>query len=209
MDNYLLFHSLSELFSISVAGCVFAITWSTRMHRPKDSSFFLVVGIGSLFVGGIDLVHTLAYKGMNVIQGYDSNLPTQLWIASRYLQSLSFMAASGLLFLQKFRGMVLSTRAPYILLAGYAVITALILFAIFARVFPVCFIEGSGLTPFKRISEYIICVILTAALFLLRQSRGYFDQEMLLTLMAAIVMSILSELAFALYTDVYGPFNSI
>jgi PAS domain S-box-containing protein len=209
MDNYLLFHSLSELFSISVAGCVFAITWSTRIHRPKEGSFFLVVGIGSLFVGGIDLVHTLAYKGMNVIQGYDSNLPTQLWIASRYIQSISFMAASGLLFLQKFRGMVLSTRAPYILLAGYAVITALILFAIFARVFPVCFIEGSGLTPFKRISEYIICVILTAALFLLRQSRGYFDQEMLLTLMAAIVMSILSELAFALYTDVYGPFNSI
>jgi hypothetical protein len=97
MDNYLMFHCLSELFSISVAGCVFAITWSTRMHRPKDSSFFLLIGIGSLFVGGIDLVHTLAYKGMNLIPGYDSDLPTQLWIAARYLQSLSFMAASGLL----------------------------------------------------------------------------------------------------------------
>jgi PAS domain S-box-containing protein len=209
MDDYLMFHCLSELFSISVAGCVFAITWSTRIHRPKDSSFFLLIGIGSLFVGGIDLVHTLAYKGMNLIPGYDSDLPTQLWIAARYLQSLSFMAASGLLVLQNSRAMDLSARAPYILLAGYAVITALLLFAIFARVFPVCFIEGSGLTPFKRISEYVICVILTGALVLLRQSRGYLDQEMLRTLMAAIVISILSELSFAIYTDVYGRFNMI
>ncbi len=131
---------------------------------------------------------------MNVIPGYDSNLPTQLWIAARYLQSLSFMAASVLLFLHKSRNTDLSARAPYRLLAAYSVITALLLFAIFARVFPVCFIEGSGLTPFKRISEYVICAILTGAAVLLRQSRGYLDQEMQRTLMAAIVMSILSEL---------------
>jgi PAS domain S-box-containing protein len=209
MDSYLLFHSLSELFSISVAGCVFAITWSTRIHRPKDSNFFLLIGIASLFVGGIDMVHTLTYKGMNVITGYDSNLPTQLWIAARYLQSLSFMAASGLLFLQKSGGMDLSARAPYRLLASYAVITAMLLFAIFARVFPVCFVEGSGLTPFKHISEYVICAILTGATVLLWQSRRYLDQEMLRTLMAAIILSILSELAFTLYTDVYGLFYKL
>jgi PAS domain S-box-containing protein len=204
--NYLLFHSFSELFSISVAGCVFAVTWNTRTHRSRESSFFLLIGIASLFVGGMDLVHTLAYKGMNVIPGYDADLPTQLWIASRYLQSLSFLAASGLLFLNKSGGRVLSPGAPYWMLTGYAVITGLLLFAIFARIFPVCFIEGSGLTPFKRISEYVICIFLTGAAVLLRKSRGHLDQEMLGTLMAAIVFSILTELAFSLYTDVYGLF---
>jgi PAS domain S-box-containing protein len=209
MGSYLLFHILAEMFSISVAGCVFAITWSTRIHRSRESSFFLLIGIASLFVGGMDIVHVLTYKGMNVIPGYDSNLPTQLWIASRYLHSLSFLAASGLLFLHKSGNVDLSTRASYGLLVGYAVITALLLAAIFARVFPVCFIEGSGLTPFKRISEYVICVILAGSAVLLWQSRGYFDREMLKTLLGAIVMSILSGLAFSLYTDVYGLFNML
>ena len=209
MESYLLFHSLSELFSISVAWCVFAITWSTRTLRTKDNSFFLLIGIASVFVGGIDVMHTLTYKGMNVIPGYDSNLPTQLWIAARYLQALSFMAASGLLFLQKYRGMDLNAIAPYHLLVGYAVITALLLFAIFAQVFPACFVEGSGLTPFKCISEFVICVILTVAAVLLLQSRGHLNQEMQQILMASIVLSILSELAFVIYTDVYGPINAI
>jgi PAS domain S-box-containing protein len=209
MNSYLLFHSLAEMTSIAVAGCVFAITWNTRIYRPKGSSFFLLIGIASLFAGGIDLVHAMAYKGMNVFHGFDSNLPTQLWIASRYLQSLSILAASGLLFLQISKDMDLSASAQYCLLAGYAVITALLLFAIFARIFPDCFIEGSGLTPFKRISEYVICLILTAAAVLLRQSRGYIDREMLRSLMAAIVLSILTELAFTLYTDVYGLFNML
>jgi PAS domain S-box-containing protein len=209
LNSYLLFHSFAEMISIAVAGCVFAITWNTRIYRPRGSSFFLLIGIASLFVGGLDLVHTLAYKGMNVFRDFDSNLPTQLWIASRYLQSLSILAASGLLFLQISRDMELSASAQYCLLAGYAAITALLLFAIFARLFPDCFIEGSGLTPFKRISEYIICLILTAAAVLMRQSRGYMDREMLRSIMAAIALSILTELAFTLYTDVYGFFNML
>ena len=209
MNSYLLFHSLAEMFSIAVAESVFAITWSTRIHRFKDGNFFLLLGIASLFVGGIDLVHTLAYKGIQAFPGYDSNLPTQLWVAARYLQSLSFLAAAGLLFLRKSGDTGLNARTPYYLLAGYAVITALLLFAIFARIFPVCFIEGSGLTPFKRISGYCICVILASAAVLLRQSHGYLDREMQRSLMTALVMAILSELAFTLYTDVYGIANML
>ncbi|HSO67403.1 MAG TPA: PAS domain S-box protein, partial [Desulfatirhabdiaceae bacterium] len=104
---------------------------------------------------------------------------------------------------------VLSDSTPYWLLTAYAVITMLLMLSIFNRVFPVCFIEGSGLTPFKRISEYVICMILAGAAVLLWQSRRFLDQERLRTLMAAIVMSILSGLAFTLYTDVYGLFNML
>ncbi|MFZ3046668.1 MAG: MASE3 domain-containing protein, partial [Desulfatirhabdiaceae bacterium] len=209
MGSYLLFHSLAEMFSISVAGCVFAITWNTRIHRSREGTFFLLIGIASLFVAGMDIVHVLTFKGMNVIPGYDSNLPTQLWIASRYLQSVSFLAASGLFFLHKSMDRVLSDSTPYWLLTAYAVITTLIMLSIFNRVFPVCYIEGSGLTPFKRISEYVVCVILAGSAVLLWQSRGFFDREMLKTLLAAIVMSILSGLAFTLYIDVYGFFNML
>lgn len=209
MNTFLLFHTVIEVFSAAVAWCVFALTWNTRIHRTGANGFFLLLGIACLFVGGLDLIHSLAYKGMNVFPGYDANLATQLWMAARYLQSLSFLAAAGLLLLQQSGWMKLSSQAGYWLLAGYAVITALLLAAIFTRLFPVCFIEGSGLTPFKRVGEYVICVILAAAAVLLRRCHRSLDPEMQRFLMIAIVVSILSELAFTLYTDVYGLLNTL
>jgi PAS domain S-box-containing protein len=207
MGNYLVFHSVTEMFSVVVAGRVFAVTWHTQVHRPKESGFFLVIGIGSLSVAALDLVHTLAFKGMNVFPGYDANLPTQLWIASRYLQSLSLFAASSLLFLRKSGGAELAARARYVALASYAVVTALLLLSVFSRFFPTCWVEGSGLTPFKRVSEYAICAILAGAAILLWHSRARMDRDMLRYFLVAIGVSILCELAFTLYTDVYDLFN--
>src|SRR5512146_333922 len=89
--SYLLFHSLAEFFTIAVAWAVFFLAWNSR--RFLDNRYLLFVGIASLFVGTIDLLHTLAFKGMGVFAGNDANLPTQLWIAGRYVQSLSLLAA--------------------------------------------------------------------------------------------------------------------
>ena len=79
--SYLLFHSLSEIFSIAVACGIFMVAWNSR--RFLDNNYLLFLGVAYLFIGGIDLIHTLAYKGMGIFQGYDANLPTQLWISSR------------------------------------------------------------------------------------------------------------------------------
>ncbi len=77
--NYLLFHSAVEVFSIVITFAIFAIAWNSR--RMMDSSYLLFIGIACLFVGGVDLLHTLAYTGMGVFPEYGANLPTQLWIA--------------------------------------------------------------------------------------------------------------------------------
>ena len=69
--SYLLFHSLSEIFSVVVAWGIFMIAWNSRQFL--DNNYFLFVGIAYLFVGGVDLLHTLAYKGMGVFQGSDAN----------------------------------------------------------------------------------------------------------------------------------------
>ena len=53
----------------------------------------LILGIGFLFIGTIDLVHAMAYKGMNIFPSYGANLPTQLWIVARYTESLSLLMA--------------------------------------------------------------------------------------------------------------------
>ena len=88
--NNLLFHSFAEIFSIIVACGIFMIIWNSRQYQ--DNNYFLFIGIAYLFIAGLDMVHALAYPGLNVFQ--DSiNLPAQLWIASRYVESISFLIA--------------------------------------------------------------------------------------------------------------------
>jgi len=199
IDNYLLFHSLVELFSIVIAFGVFVIAWNSR--RFLDNNYLMFIAIAYLFIAGLDLIHTLAYTGMGVFQGYGSNLPTQLWIAARYLQGFSLLVAP-LLF-----GRRLNVNLVF---AFYAIVFTFLLASIFYwDIFPTSFVEGVGLTPFKRISEYIISIILTASLVLLAKHRNKFDRSVFRLLFVSIFLTICAELAFTFYVSVYGLSNLI
>ena len=190
--NYLLFHSLAELFSVVVAAGIFMVAWNSR--RFANNSYVLFLGIAYLFVGIIDLAHTLSYPGMNIFPGYGTNLTVQLWITARYIESLSLLAALLLI------GRKLNTS---VVMGGYALVVPQCLITIFGKVFPVCFIEGMGLTPFKTISEYIIVVILISSCALLFRKRERFDAGVLRLLMASIIVTIASELTSTAYVSVY------
>jgi signal transduction histidine kinase len=197
--NYLLFHSSVEVFSIVIAFAIFAIAWNAR--RMMDSNYMLFIGIACLFVGGVDLLHTLAYRGMGVFPEQGSNLATQLWIATRYMLSFSLLAAVFFAD-RKFR--------PSAVMAGYFAVTALLLGSIFYwGNFPTAFIEGVGLTPFKVASEYVISLILLSAIWLLYTKRSAFSGSVVKLMVAAMAVSIAAEMAFTLYTDVYGVANVI
>ena len=192
--SYLLFHSFAEIFSVIVAAAIFIIVWNSR--RFLDNSYFLFLGVAFLFVGALDLVHTLAYKGMGIFPEYGTNLATQLWIGARYLQSLSLLVAPLLI------GRRLRVNW---LLVGCSLVTALLLVSIFYwRNFPVCFVEGVGLTTFKKVSEYIISFILVGSILTMFQKRRQFDVIVLRLLVAAILVTIASELAFTLYESPFG-----
>jgi PAS domain S-box-containing protein len=196
--SFLLFHSLAEGFSIVIACGIFLVAWNTR--RYITNHYLLFLGIAYLFVGILDLAHTLAYKGMGVLPAHGANAPTQLWIAARYLQSLSLLAAP-LLLRRKIR--------PEFYVAGYGAVTVLLLLAIFAwRIFPDCFLEDAGgLTPFKIASEYVISAILLLAGGLVWHHRDEFDRQVLRWLLLSILLTVLSELAFTAYVSVYDFAN--
>lgn len=196
--SYLLFHTLAELFSILIAWMVFLLAWNARPYLKNG--YLLFLGISMLFVGVIDLFHTLAYSGMNIFEGYDANLPTQLWIAARYLQSLALLLAP----LWVHRPLRVAPA-----LAGFALVTLALLAAIFTGFFPACFIEGSGLTPFKIASEYLIILFLAVSIVLLLRHRQAFSPRVLTYLVFAILSSIVAELAFTFYVNVYGLSNLI
>ncbi len=197
--SYLLFHSVVEEFSILVAFGVFLVGWYSIKYTENRA--FLILGIAFFFIGWIDFFHTLAYPGMGVFPGSDTNLAAQLWIVARYLESITLLIAP--LAIRR------SINRTYVAVA-YSVISGLLLGTIFVwRVFPVCFIEGVGLTPFKIISEYIISAILVMSGFLFYNRRSKFDSSTIRLLIIAVSFTIASELAFTLYTDAYGIANAV
>jgi PAS domain S-box-containing protein len=196
--RYLLFHSLVDLFSVVVGCGLFLVAWNSR--RLLENHYLLFLGIAYLFVAMVALVHVLSYKGMGVFPGFDANLPTQLWIAGRYLEALSLLAAPWF-FTQRVR--------PGLTLAGYAGATALLLLVVFTGRFPDCFIEGQGLTAFKRGSEYVVAGLLALAIVPLVRHRAAFEPMVLRYVIGSILAAIAAGLAFTTYANVYAISNQI
>ena len=201
LRNYPLFHLLSEGSSIVVGVAVFLLVWNGR--RLIQGSALVLLGIAFLFVSCIDVLHALAYKGMGLFEGWDeANLATQLWIAGRWLQSVSLFAFTCLI--GRYR-----LKATLVLWA-YAGITGLILWSIFgARIFPDSYLEGTGLTHFKIWSEYLISAVLGGSIVVLYRRRDHLDGHVARILAFATGTAIVSELAFTNYVSVYGPANMI
>jgi PAS domain S-box-containing protein len=158
------------------------------------------LGIAYLFVGIVDLAHTLAYKGMNVMPGYTADQPTQLWITARWLESISLLIAP--LF---FRASLKRIKT----LILYSVITFAAIALIHIGMFPSCYIEGQGLTYFKIISEYTISIVLITALFVHYKNKRYINTSIFTLLVVSIVLTILSEISFTFYISVYGISNVV
>ncbi|HTO23080.1 MAG TPA: MASE3 domain-containing protein [Spirochaetia bacterium] len=198
--SYLLFHSLVEVFSVVVGGAIFMISWSSR--EQPEARPFLLLGIGYLFVAILDTFHFLSYEGMAALANNQDNA-TRLWVAARALQ-----AAATLVFLLPWRSRRGASVVFVFLFFGGAALVAML--SIYAwNVFPRCLVEGTGVTPFKKASEYVIsgvfalCIVLTVRgpSFLTRVEQRY--------LVAAFGLTIASELVFTLYSSAYGYQNLI
>lgn len=196
--SYLLFHSLIEIVTIAVAFTLFILTLNTRGYLAN--SYLRLIGFGYAFIGLIDLLHTLAYKGMNVFPGFDSNLPTQLWIAARYLQAVTLFAAP--LFVAR----KVDNRAIF---GGYAAAVSLLVAMVYSGNFPDCFIEGKGLTAFKIGSEYVISAILLASLYFFYGKRKYFNDKVFFLVISSIVCTVISEISFTAFVSLYGFANLV
>ncbi len=185
LRNYLLFHNLAEIFSIVVAATIFIIAWDVR--RSLENGYLFVIGVAFLFVGAVDLLHNLAFKGMGVFPEYDTNLPTQLWLAARFLQAFAFLWAMRYLHRKP---------NPLRVWLVYAGLTLALVGSIFLGFFPTAYIEGQGLTPFKIYSEYAICLLLAVILGLFYRRRQEFDPRVWKWLALSLGVEIASELTF-------------
>lgn len=196
--NYPLFHSMNEIITIFIAASVFIIIWNGR--HLLDNQYYLLISIGFLFLAFFDFMHLVGNKGMGVFPQY-GNLGPTFYIISRYILSISFLIAPVFIKHKMKIG---------IIFALYTAFSVLILLSIFYwKNFPVTYIEGTGLTSFKIISDYIIDFIFLIDLGLLLYNRSAFDPIVLKLTSFSIVLFITTGLAFTLYTDPFGLTNAI
>ncbi|MCK5409755.1 MAG: hypothetical protein KAJ30_05765, partial [Candidatus Heimdallarchaeota archaeon] len=192
-NNYLLFHSIIELIGIMMTLTIFLVFWNSR--KAIDNQFFTLLGLSFFFMGIIDLLHTLSFNGMNIFFGYDGNLPTQLWIVGRAFQAVTLLLS--VLFI----GKKLNISVVWIVLVA---VTVALLTLAFTGYFPDCYIEGTGLTTFKIVSEFVICLVYASSIVMLYFKRSNFGSTIFYFISAAISFSILGEVFFSLYFDVTG-----
>ncbi|MEE4355680.1 MAG: MASE3 domain-containing protein [Desulfococcaceae bacterium] len=194
--NYLLFHTVVEMFVIAVVWAIFLVVWNAR--HVMENGYLLFMGTGYFFVGVLDLLHVMAYKGMNIFYGFDANLPTQLWIAWQYLLALSLLG--GFFFIS-------GKIKAEIILTAFAFLVFTLVWLIFAGYFPDCFREGSGLTLFKKYSEIFTSFMLLACLPLFQKYRSRFSGKVIRLLSISTVFAVAAKTAFIFYVSVYGISN--
>ncbi len=195
--NYLLFHTLAELFSILVAGGIFAFTWNTR-HLSRNYCMILL-GVAYLGVAGLDFFHLLTFPGISIIAAASTNTSAQFWVSARFIEALALCLAP--LFLT--RSLSINWSVTLVL-----AITGLILSIIlFWPVFPRCYLPGQGLTHFKIGMEIIICGLLFLSLVHLFAKRSFVDRQVLTLLTVSIGLTISAEILFTLYNQATGTPN--
>ena len=136
--NFLLFHTLTELFAIVIAILTSVVAWN--MYPFTRNNYLMFLGTGYFWIGALDLLHTLTYKGMNIIGDTGPNMSVQFWIGTRGFEALLLLAAPW------FLTHTFKLKRSF---ASFGLISIAITYSVFAGLFPDSFIPGEGLTDFK------------------------------------------------------------
>jgi PAS domain S-box-containing protein len=195
--NFALYHTSAEFITIAISVAIFLLIWNSR--RIIDNNYLLFIGVTFIFIAVLDFLHTLVYQGIGIFPDGGGVLSTQLWIAARYMQAVTLLAAP--LFIR--RNLRLDLIAIVYLAADILIVASIFIF----HTFPATYIPGTGLTPFKVVSEYIISLLLIGSVILLYRNRDTFDRHVLNNLVIAIFLTIAAELTFteyASFTDIFS-----
>lgn len=201
-DDYLALHTVLELFSIGVAGMVFALGWNLR--RTAGSARLVWLGAAFLAAALLDIAHMLSYQGMPVfVTPSGAEKAILFWLAARVMVLVGLIAYPLV-----GDGRWPSSRALAVTLVGVALAAAwswLVLYA--PERLPRTFVPGEGVTPFKVGVEYLLAALyMLAAAMLWWRSLSRRDRSAHWLAAAAWTLA-LAELYFTLYVVVSDFFN--
>lgn len=201
--EFLMLHTVLELFSIFISMSIFFQAWLTFSHIPSLRR--MTIGLLFLQVGAFDLFHTLLYKGMLFIQDDQSvGRATWFWILARLTES----AGLGLVFWKNDNRNISKIEKNGMFIAILTSIAVFSYLIINQQIhLPLLFIEGKGVTPLKVGLEYAIGAIHLVTMVIVFQLYKRSKNEDFLVVIAGLVFLLLGELVFTLYKHVHGLDN--
>ncbi len=197
-SNPLLFHTLTELFTVIVAVLIFVVAW--QMYPFTKNRFLMYLGCGYLWVGVLNIFHTIAYKGVGVYGVTDGNMATQFLIVSRYMEAIILLSAPLFLTYKLPHRLAFYSYGLFFIVAYYTIVNDF---------FPLMNVDRLGLTSLNAISEYIIIVILGLAIYIVWKRRQYMDKSIVHLILISIVLTMCSEIVFSFYINQYSFSNIV
>ena len=201
--TYLAFHNIAEFFSIIVSLSVFSVGWHTY-DQSKDRHA-LLLGTAFLAIGFIDFMHTMSNAAMpSFFTPNTTNKSTQFWIVARLLEASAFLI-SAFVYPQ--------TQSPWLskktLMTAVLAISGLAFTGIvfFSPHLPATAVPGIGLTPLKRMLEFLVIVLLLLAWFAYWKRMMKTGDRLLIYYLASFIICIFSEGVFASYKTGFDTYN--
>lgn len=196
-------HTATHVFSLVIAWLVFAIGWNS--HDPERAGSITLLACGFLGVGLVDFGHALSYAGMpDLVTPASPEKSIVFSLVSRLFAALALLT---LAVIPRKSLRVLSSR--YVYLACTLGVVALVYWVVLFHpdVLPRTFEAGSGLTPFKVASEYVLVAlhVVAAVAFYWQLRTGQASNAGYL--LAASVVMALSQVLNALYSHPYDIHN--
>ena len=207
LAGYTPLHTILEVLAIAVAAMVFGTSWATQRYRVDGRA--VVLGVGFLGVGLLDLGHALSFPGMpDFITATDTEKTINFWLAARVLAAVCMLWVA---FWPRDAARWLTHMSRYVALAVVLAVVGWVFWVVLFRPhwLPRTFVPGLGLTTFKLVCEYaLIAAYAAAGVGYLRQlahQRAFAAAP----LAAAAFTMAMSEFFFTLYANVTDVYNLV
>lgn len=201
--TYLPLHTTLEFISIAASFLVFATVWHTPSGERSASR--LLIAVALFAAGWLDFFHALSFKGMpELVTPASVEKGIAFWLAARLTVALTLLAVSLWPQLP-----APSRRLRLGVLAAYTALNLLVIWAVLFHeaALPRTYIEGEGLTAFKRWLEWLITALLALAAWRYHRLARRSPNEFLPLIFGAAAIGALSELFFAQYEVVSDALN--
>jgi len=193
--HYLLFHIFAEYFAIFVSIGISLLSYYT--YPFTNNRYLLFIGLGYIWIAFLDMLHTQTYLGMPFYGVESSDTSVNFWVFTRIFEALILLTAPFMRYVE---------YKNYKITMLFAIITVAI--SVIAMNYPLSlFIKGEGLTALKVGLEYFVIAVLLLALYINKQHKGEFASVVYDSIKHAIILTILAEVAFTFYSDVYDFMN--
>lgn len=195
-QSYILFHTIIELTTVVLGFTLMLMALGTIKICKNNYFHYLAIILG--FLALIDLFHALTYTGINIFSN-NFNMSIQLGILAKYYGCI--MLNLSILYINK------KFNFLKVFIINAIVVISFILSITLFKVFPVCYIDGIGLTNFHNISEYLISICFLFILFRVIKSKINILRDNNSCLITSLFFEILSCLIFTFDNNFYKEFS--